>query len=191
MKLKDFILGNNKKKALLTENYKNITEPEDKYKYAEKVFELCVVSYSRIAGGFAYKDVDTLVNTTGLWKIKTSNTKIIAGRIYKDRNGTNKSVASFCEKSNKGRDALFQIYRDDVNFGRSYGEVSGKVEDIIMKNPNAIQVPNVYVSDILDKPIKPSPNGYHYTRKIGGMEHEKLLVTGDLSLFKDIDMVTK
>ncbi len=177
-------------KLIITEHIINVNDRDEKLNYVDEVWRLIELSYAKI-GGSNFRDKDDLIDDTNLWKLKKLNGKIIAGRIYKDKSGLNKSIAAFTNKTVSGIKSLYDIISTDIKRGRSYGEVSGKMEELSILKFNAVPVESKYVSKILNKEIIPDEDGYHYTRMIGGKPHTKILVTGDVTMFNKIGVEIK
>lgn len=174
--------------ALICENIKNLTDSESKLKYADEVLNFINISYAKLQGGSIIRTKNDLINNTNLWKLYFKNNKLIAGRIYKDKNNLNKSIAAFTDGTLNGKIALYDIISSDIKFGRAYGEVSDKMEYISIFKFGATPVPNKYVSSILKKQITLDKDGYHYTRYIQGNLFKKILVTGDINMFKALNI---
>lgn len=95
--------------------------------------------------------------------------------LYKDDHGR-KSFASGAVKTDRGRSDYHMVKRDDVILKRSWGEVSGKVADILI-GYGATKIPAKYAHELLgDDSIKPHEDGYHYTRLINSIPYTKILV---------------
>ena len=68
------------------------------------------------------------------------------------------------------------IWTEDLKLNRSWSEVSGAAAHIKTKMGYK-PIPNKYAADILKKDIRAlNPDGIHYTRLIGGVEYEKMIV---------------
>lgn len=171
---------------IISESFINAFTPEEKEKYGKEVWDILQKSYASIGGFHSANNIEELIRDSYLWKMNRKNGKIVAVRIYKDKHGR-KSIAAGTDGSEEGKKALFMTMRDDVKLGRSWGEVSGKMEGILIKKFNAQPVPNKYAEKILGKKImKLNPDGYHYTRLIGGHPHEKVILVGnDVGKFID------
>ena len=68
-----------------------------------------------------------------------------------------------------------KLIEEDIAQGRAWGEVSDKMEHVIIKR-GGTPIPNIYASKLTKKDIlQYNPDGYHYTRLINGAPHEKII----------------
>ena len=166
---------NNTYKNFLLERVLNLFTPEEKKEYADEVWEILQKSYSKIGGFKSATDADDLVGDSWLWKVVRRNGKISAVNIYKDKNGR-KSIAVGTDGTAQGKKDFYMVKDDDINLGRSWAEVSGAAEHIMLKG-GAKPIPNKYAAILTKKEIvEYNPDGFHYTRLIQGHPHEKIIV---------------
>ena len=169
MKLKQLLPKN-----LLIERYITLLSPTDRTKYIDIVWELMEKAYAKLGGFKSADDKQDLIDKTSIWKLVRKNGKIVAVTVYKDKYGR-KCIASGTDGTPEGKAALLQMWLEDTKQNRAWGEFSGPSEHIKLKQ-GMKPIPNKYAADILQKPIiSLNPDGYHYTRMIGGEPHEKLL----------------
>lgn len=169
MKLKKIV------ESLIFERYVNVFTKSDKEKYALEVWDMIQKSYAKIGGYKGASNANDLVTDSDLWKMVRKNGKIIAVTVYKDKFGR-KSIVSATDGTDAGKQALFSIWLEDLKLQRSWSEVSGKAAEIKLKQ-GFKPVPNKYAAQILDKEIKSlNPDGFRYTRTIGGTPYEKMIV---------------
>lgn len=168
----------------LLEHYINLFTPEEKYKYASQVWDLLQLSYA-YAGGFkTAASIDELIAKSGLWKLNIRDGHIYTAFIYKDKLGR-KTIALGTDGSDRGKDDLLKIQSDDIMMNRSWVEVSGSVERIMIKY-NAIPISNKFASILINKEILSyNDDGFHYTRLIAGHPHEKIIY-GFVELNKEV-----
>jgi hypothetical protein len=159
---------------ILTEHFVNLTTPEQKKHYAKTVWDILQFSYKDIGGFRSASSPEELIHDSHLWKLARRNGKIVAVSVFKDSHGR-KAIAYGSDGSDAGRRDLRQMAKDDVGFGRMWGEASGAVEHIYNKL-GAKPIPAKYASFLTGKEIlEYNPDGYHYTRRIMGHPHEKIL----------------
>lgn len=162
-------------RSLLNEKFINVWNEEDKRLYIDDAYELIQKAYQSIGG---YPDTkEELIQDTLLWKMVRKGDKIVALRMYKDKNGR-KAIAAATDGTQTGKEYLIQIISDDIKYDRSWSEVSGKMEHLLSKY-GAIPVPNKYAAELTRKEIlRLDPDGFHYDRMIGGEPHTKIIMTG-------------
>lgn len=170
MKLKQLL-----PESLLVERYLTLITPDQRKQYLDIVWDMLQKSYSKIGGFKSSATPEDLIKETSLWKLVRKNGKIVAVSLYSDKYGR-KCIASGTDGSPEGKAALMQTWLDDTKQNRAWGEVSGAAEHIKVKQ-GMKPIPNKYVAAILRKDIiNYNPDGYHYTRLIGGEPHEKLMI---------------
>jgi hypothetical protein len=165
MKLSDIIL----------ERYINLHTDTQMLKYIDVIWDILQSSYKPIGGFLTAKNKQELIEKTGLAKIVRRDGKIVAVALYKDNQGR-KVIGGGTDGSEQGKKDLKKIMYDDMKLKRAWAEVSGAMEHILTKY-EGVPIPNEYAEEILGKKIlKKNPDGYHYTREIGGKEVEKMLI---------------
>ena len=163
---------------LLLERFVNLHTPQEMSKYIDVIWDILEKSYAPIGGFKSAKDKEDLMRKSGLTKLVTKDGKVVAVKIYKDELGR-KSIAGGTDGSNEGKKWLIKMSEEDVKLNRSWGEVSGAMEHIMLKK-GAVPIPSSMAAEILGKPILSyDPDGYHYTREIQGEPHTKIMY-GDL-----------
>jgi hypothetical protein len=159
---------------ILIEHIVNIFSDEDKFKYAEKVWNLLQKSYEKVGGFHSAHSPEELIKKSGLWKLVVRNGNITAIRIYKNQFGR-KAIASGTNGTTQGKKDYVMIDNEDISLGRAWAEVSGAPE-YIMKKAGAIPIPAKF-AEFLTKHslISISSDGFHYIRLIKGEPHEKII----------------
>lgn len=149
-----------------------ITNRDDLKKYIPRVYEIMQKSYNNLKGGFLTADSEKkLLSGTQLLKaVFDSEGDIIACATYRSK-GTEgfKMGAIGCDKTKSGAvAALSAIIQDGItNYkGWFWCEVSGAIEHYFKKY-GGFPIPDVYVGEILGKPVKKVGDGFHYERMIG------------------------
>ena len=98
--------------------------------------------------------------------------KITSASLYSDKHGR-KVVASGTDGSDQGKKDFLQNKKDDGGQKRAWAEVSGKIPHILAKLGYP-KVSNDQAEKLTGKKIlSKNPDGFKYTRHIGGHEHEK------------------
>lgn len=178
-----------KSTEFLTERVLNLWSPEQKAKYADIVWDMLNRSYQKMGGFKSAANVEELIDTPGLWKLVQRGDTITALGIYKPSEKTKnmKSIAAATETeidpekniyvaTEQGKKDLMLIKGEDVRLNRSWVEVSGPAEKLMLKM-GAKPVPNKFAEFLTGKRIlELNSDGYHYTRLIQGEPHEKLIV---------------
>lgn len=165
----------------INEAFLNLWTISDREKYKQQVFAMIEDAYKYI-GGYA-GDLEELVANSLLWKCVIRNQKTVSVVIYKDKLGR-KLVALASDGSDEGKKGLVKILQEDITLQRSWSELSGKLETL-SKKLGMRMIPSKFAPILTGKKILSySEDGYHYTRVIGGEEHEKVLFghpqTGEL-----------
>ena len=166
---------------VLLERYVNLIKKEDKQKYVDQVWDMLQKTYAPIGGFKSADSKEDLIQDSSIWKLVRKGGKIVAVMIYKDKLGR-KSIAGATEigedgkATEEGKKALLSIVIEDIKLNRSWSEVSGKMEHLKRKY-GAVPIPNKYAAELTGKEIlELNPDGYHYTRMIGGKPYEKVIV---------------
>lgn len=169
MKLKKIYEG------LVTERYLNLLQPSEKEQYVDIVWDMLDKSYKKIGGYKGASSPEELIEKSSLWKLVRKNNKIVALAIYKDERGR-KSIGVASDGTDEGKNALFDLWLEDLKFSRAWGEVSGAAEAKKL-GLGYKPIPNKYAEEILGKDVLSlNPDGIHYTRLIGGIPYEKVIV---------------
>lgn len=160
---------------LLTERFINLFKKEEIKPYIQDIWNIMQRTYEPIGGFKTASSPDELLNKVSFAKLVRKDNKIIAAALYKDKYGR-KAIAAGSDGSPEGTAAVKKIIYEDVKFSRSWGEYSGKAEDLFLKY-GGIPVPNTLVGDILGKEIvEKDPDGFHYTRLIQGEPVRKIMI---------------
>lgn len=163
---------------LLNERFVNVFTPEDKQKYMDELWELLELTYAEI-GGLMGASKSDLISAPGIWKLVRKEGKIIAGILYRDLAGR-KIRLVLHNNSEQGKDWVKKIIKDDIALGRSWGEVSGALEKVMMKL-GAKPISNVHAEEVLGQPVKDlHKDGFHYTRDVGGGVEKEQIILGNL-----------
>jgi predicted esterase YcpF (UPF0227 family) len=160
----------------LNERYINLFSISEKKKYWPEVEDMIRDAYAYIGG---YKgDITEFLGNEYLWKLVRKDGEIKAGKIYKDKLGR-KSVCGFTDGTAEGKLAFKVLVKEDLKLGRSWAEVSGKMENIFKYSAGATPFPHSVVKiimEVLHKDVQEwNPDGYHYTRNIDGQPVEKAI----------------
>lgn len=163
---------------MLNERFVNVFTPEDKQKHMDELWQLLELTYAEI-GGLMGASKNDLISAPGIWKLVRKEGKIIAGILYRDLAGR-KIRLVLHNNSEQGKDWVKKIIKDDIAFGRSWGEVSGALEKVMIKL-GARPVSNLHAEEILGKPVTDlHSDGYHYTRNVGGNVEKEQVILGNL-----------
>jgi hypothetical protein len=173
----------------LVERVINLWTPEQKAKYADVVWDMLDRSYQKMGGFKSAANVEELIDTPGLWKLVQRGDTITALGIYKPSEKTKnmKSIASATETeidpekniyvaTTQGKKDLMMLKSEDIRLNRSWVEVSGPIEKLMLKMGSK-PMPNKYAEFLTGKKVlELNPDGVHYTRLIQGEPHEKMIV---------------
>ena len=171
---------------ILVEHYINLlTDKAEKEKYFDEVWDLLQKSYAKI-GGVQGTDKAEMMQDNFLWKLVKRGGKIVACQIYKLTDHGRKVVLGGAEQdeetgkaTERGKNDLYKVIDDDIRLTdrMSYAEVSDAMEHIYIDKRGAKPLPAKYAKKFLgNKKIEIEPDGYHYTRMIGGEPHTKIMV---------------
>ena len=160
-----------------------INPSHEKYreKHRQEMHDMIHKSYAAI-GGYAghetgsdkeseaiYNDIDN-----SLIKAVKRNGKLTAINLYKKQHGR-KSIASATDGSDQGKEDFKKSKLEDHEQRRAWGEVSGAPEHIQRKMGVPI-VSNKRARELLNKDVDLDDDGEHYSRKIGGHVHRKVIM---------------
>lgn len=163
----------------LNEKYINALDKNTMKQYADEVWNILQMSYAYCGGLLGLKNVDQLIDESDMWKMVRRNGKINCVLIYSFKRGGRKTCYGGTDGTIEGKIDFFKIINDDINIKdrHVWAEVSGKTEHIYIKN-GAVPIPSIIAKQILfDKEfISFDPDGYHYTRYIGGIATTKMMV---------------
>jgi len=173
---------------LLIERIVNLHTSEEKMKYADKIWDMLQRSYKKMGGFKSANSAKELANDSGYWKLVRRGSHITALKIYKKVPNTNnfKMVAMATETepdpegaykaTERGKKDYNMLKNDDINTKRSWAEVSGPAEKLMLR-AGAKPIDNKYAEFLTGKKILDlNTDGYHYTRLIQGEPHEKIIV---------------
>lgn len=157
----------------LNEITKSLNEPE-KHNYAKQIWQLINHTYKDL--GLPHKDVQTLLNSAGIWEVEIEHNKVIAGVLYRHFHG-NKLRLIFHDDSAIGKSAVKSLVKKRIIQSDGYwGEFSNPLESVIIKMGGNM-IPNTEVEKILGQNIdKLDDDGYHYYRIAGGQLRRKVLI---------------
>ena len=178
---------------LILERFVNCKNKEEMEKYKDVVFKMLQDSYKDLPGGCAGMDnADQLVKESDFWKIRKKDGKILAVMCYTFKRGGRKACYGGTNGTKEGVQALKDMVADDIRLSdrEAWAEVSDSMEHIYLKR-GAVPIPAEVAKQVMKdkKFLKINPDGYHYTREIGGEPHEKLLVANVTGIknFKNLD----
>lgn len=155
----------------IEERYVNLfTNDAEREKYKNEVYDLIQASYHSIGGikGSGFESADAMVKKIPMWKLKKRNGKIVAGALYKDKNGR-KSVCSFTDGTKIGKMELAKIMSVDGN--RAYKEVSSVAEVKRIMSDEEIGKPDKKYIELY-----PELADFFYSRKIGNDIETKIAI---------------
>lgn len=166
-------------KPQLNETFVNALEKDDMRKYATEVWKILQDSYKYCGGLLGMKDVEQLIAESDMWKMVRRGGRIVCVMVYSFKRGGRKVCYGGTDGTPQGKHDFYKIMSEDINIrDRSvWAEVSEKMEHLYIKN-GATPIPATIAKQILaDKEfIAFNPDGYHYTRYIGGIAAEKIMV---------------
>lgn len=161
---------------LIQEKYINTTSKSEFKNYIDPVWYIMQKTYEPIGGFGTAKTKEELIDKVDFAKLVKKDGKIIAAALYKGSGDSRKAIAKGSDGSLDGKLAVKKIYTDDVRMERAWGEFSGSAEKLMLKAGGQM-VPNKYVEKLIGKKVSSlSDDGFHYTRKIGDEEHEKVII---------------
>lgn len=166
--------------SLITERYVNLRGRQQIEPYLDSIWDILQLTYEPIGGFLTASSKEELLGKIDFAKLVRRDGKIVAAAVYKDKNGR-KLIGAGYDGSQQGKVDILKTYLEDIKQARAWGEYSGRLETTMLKY-GGVPIPNKFAEYILQKPIKSlNPDGYHYTREIGGEYHEKIII-GKLDL---------
>lgn len=167
------------KEQLITEHYVNCHTTKDMEKYADDVWKILTKSYEYCGGMAGMDSKEQLIDETTLWKLVRKGGKIVACTVYTNKRGGRKACYAGSDGTEIGIRSLKKIMQEDnlIPDREAWGEFSGKAVST-MFNQGAMPVRAEIAKEIMkDKEfLEIKPDGYFYTRKIGGKPHTKLMM---------------
>lgn len=164
---------------LITERFVNCHNQEQMKQYAEDVWKIMTKSYEYCGGMAGMDSVQQLMDETTLWKLVRKEGKIVAAIVYNNKRGGRKACYCGTDGTELGVQCLKKIMQEDnlLPDRQAWGEFSGKAVST-MFNQGAMPVRAEVAQEIMkDKEfLEIKPDGYYYTRKIGGHPHTKLMM---------------
>src|SRR5699024_10076285 len=118
---------------ILNETYINlIGDDARKHEYADEVYNMLQKAYAPIGGikGSGFSSPQDMIENIPFWKLVSRNGKIVAGTMYKDRDGR-KVVASFTDGKKTSRPDYADMVKDEGS--RSYKETSDRALGFLIK----------------------------------------------------------
>lgn len=174
----------------INEHFVNALSKEDMKKHIDVVWDILNKAYEKIGGMAGMDSKEQLIDETDMWKMVRKNGKILAVKCYTFKRGGRKACYCGSDGSEEGKKALYQMIKDDMRLKdrKAWIEGSGAIEHIYKKYGDATPIPAYIAQEIMKdkKFIKINPDGYHYTRLIGGEPHEKIML-GNFTGNKDFD----
>ncbi len=172
----------------LNESYINLFDSDkDKEKYLDEVWDLLQKSYASKGGFHSVKNKEDLLSEVKMWKLSKKGGKLVAGILYKDRNGR-KSVGIFSDGSTIGKHELFKMYTEDLIHKRAFKEVSKSILDWLEKYNFPVKDYLVTAKDakeiINDNTFEFTDDEFAYSRMIKGTRYTKYLL-GDVDKVKN------
>jgi hypothetical protein len=147
-------------------------------RHARHIWDMLQAAYESMGGFKSAADVQELVQEPGLWKVFRRGHNIIAVVIYKDTTAGRKLIGAASDGTREGKAALRRINKDDTDFGRSWSEVSGRMETWLQELGQQ-PVPYEQAKELLKgKHITPADpdDGFHYIREIQGKPITKIVM---------------
>jgi hypothetical protein len=162
-------------KQIISERFLNLFKKEQIQPYIQDIWNIMRRTYEPIGEFKTASTPEELLDKIGFAKLVRKDNKIIAALLYSDKYGR-KAVAGGSDGTPEDVKAVKQIFMEDIKFDRSWGEFSGKTEQLLLKY-GGVPIPNDFAEEILGKEIiSKNKNGFHYTRMIGGKPFEKILI---------------
>jgi hypothetical protein len=170
--------------VILVETYVNLflSDRAERERYKDEVWEILQQSYAPMGGikGKGFSSPEEMVEKMAMWKLVRRQGRIVAVKLYKDKNGR-KSVAAGTDGTPEGKAELAKIMQDDVLQGRSYSEASENVVRFARKKlgddlVDAALIP-AEVAQQIDNRIQLIPGEkYWYHREIGDKLARKIMM---------------
>lgn len=174
---------------ILNERVVNLHTPDEKMRYAKPVWDMLSHSYQKMGGFKSANSPEELANEPGYWKLVRRGDRITALAIYKQVPKTRnfKLIASAAETeldpttgqyrtTTQGLRDYGMVKSSDIAMKRSWAEVSGPAERIMIKS-GAKPISNRYAEFLTGKNILAlDPDGFHYTRLIQGEPKQKMII---------------
>lgn len=151
-------------------------------RYRQQMHDILRRSYAGVEGGYGglgsgteaeSKSIHDDINNS-IIKATRRNGKITSVNLYKKRYGR-KSIALGHDGSDQGKNDIRKTMMTDKSQKRSWSEVSGAVENLRRKMGYPI-IPSSRAKELTGKEDIRPIDKERYVRKIGGSEHEKVIM---------------
>lgn len=158
-------------------------KPEDEHQretHRQEIHDILRKSYEKVEGGYSglgsgteaeSKAIHDDISNSQIKAVKREG-KISAVNLYKRSHGR-KSIAAGTDGSNQGKTDFIKTKIEDNTHRNVWGEYSGALKHILGK----LNTPKIAAKDaqrLVNKPMTPDEDGYHYVRKIGGVDRQKI-----------------
>ena len=165
--------------CIINEHFVTCFEPTDMEKWLDLVWGMLDAAYA-YAGGVKGITKEQLIPESDLWKLVKRGDKITAAVLYTMKRGGRKACYMASDGTPEGKRDLTKLILEDAKMKDrdAWQEVSGRAIKAFLGNGH-LPVPNTVAQEILkDKTFDElKPDGWFYTRKIGGEPHTKILVS--------------
>ena len=165
--------------CIINEHFVTCFEPADMEKWLDQVWDMLYAAYE-YTGGVKGITKEQLIPESDLWKLVKRGDKITAAVLYTMKRGGRKACYMASDGSKQGKGDLAKIIQEDARMKDrdAWQEVSGKAIGFFLKRGH-LPVPNTVAQEILrDKQFDElKPDGWFYTRKIGGEPLTKIMVS--------------
>jgi len=162
----------------LDERYVNVFK-DNMASYVDDVWAILQRTYVPIGGLFGIASKEQLMDESDFWKMVRLNGKIVAVQVYTQKRGGRKGIYGGTDGSTIGKEAFYKILKDDIRLTdrNMWVEVSGPMERKMLQF-GATPIPSKIAQEMLSdkKFLSFDPDGFHYTRVIGGSEVTKIMV---------------
>lgn len=162
-----------KYRDIIKEHYVNVGKSMMP-RYAVRVLELLNIAYAPVGGHLNYHTAQDIVDDSDFWKLVRRNGEIIAGCVYKNRQGR-KRVAVVHDGSREAKTELKKIIADDITMFRCWSEVSGAFANWCVSQ-GLPPVPNEHAEQLTGKHIFQLIGRFKYVRLISGRKVVKMIV---------------
>lgn len=171
----------------------NEKDEQKKRKYLNQVWDILQKSYAKIGGIAGMDEPETLMADNLMWKLVTRNNKVVACSIYKYNGSARKIIAGGTDGTPQGKEDFYKMCEEDVKRieRNTWAEVSGSMEGVFIFKLNATPIPAKQAKDILKDMgkdiISISNDEFHYTRKIGNKQYEKIMFGNVPKKYRNLD----
>lgn len=152
-----------------------LEDKKDREKYLSQAWEMLKKTYENVAGGLHFENSEALLNKTHRWHLALENDEVLALTVFKAKLGW-KLTAMAKSSAKEAKNFLKELINKDL--AQTWMELSEKAENFVLKDCEGYKYLKhaSQAQKLLNKEILVLKDGFHYERKILGLQKAKIIV---------------